>query len=104
MKPWTRPAICMGPTGKIQGSMKLMCVETGRKIVEQSYTKQPMSDSIIKKVKVLAEKDKAQNGIIFKNWWREMFEWDNQEYNEAQGKTGQNWNKSIQPLCGKQGD
>jgi len=32
MTPRTRPAICMGPTGNIQGSLKFMCVESGKKL------------------------------------------------------------------------
>ena len=64
MNPRTRPAICMGPTGNVQGSIKFMCVETGRKIVRND-TKPPMPDSIIKKVEKLAEKDKAEKGITY---------------------------------------
>ena len=67
MKPRTIPAICMGPTGNIQRSIKVMYVETGRKIVRLTYTKLPMPDSIILKVEGLAKKDRAQNGIIFRN-------------------------------------
>ena len=79
MKPRTRPAICMGLTGNIQWPIKFMCVETGRKIVWWSYTKLPMPDVIIKKVEGLAKKDRAQDGIIFRNQQREIFEWDNKE-------------------------
>ena len=75
-KPRTRPAICMGPTENIQGSIEFMCVETGRKIVRWSYTKLPMTDSIIKKVEGLAEKDRANNELFFRNQQREIFEWD----------------------------
>ena len=32
MSPRTRPAICMDPSGNIQGSIKFMCVETGEKM------------------------------------------------------------------------
>ena len=66
----------MGPTDNIQGSIKFMCVETGRKIVRWSYTKLPMTDSIIKKVEGLAEKDRANNELFFRNQQREIFEWD----------------------------
>ena len=41
-----------------------------------------------KKVEGLAEKDRAQNGIIFRNLKRETFEWDKKEYNDAQDETG----------------
>ena len=62
MKPRTRPAICMGPTGNIQGSIKFLCVERGIMIVRQSYTKLPLPDLIIKKVKGLAEKVRGSSG------------------------------------------
>ena len=51
-----RPAICLGPTGNFQGSIKFMCVETGLKIVIRNYTKLPMPDSVIKKVNLLKER------------------------------------------------
>ena len=46
----TRPGICLGSTGNLQGLIKFMCEDSGLKIVCQSYTKLPLSDSIIKKV------------------------------------------------------
>ena len=35
MNPRTRPAICMGPTGNIQGIIKFMCIESGGKMQEE---------------------------------------------------------------------
>ena len=55
-KPRTRPAICMGPSGSIQGSLKFVCIKTGKKIVRRSYTLLPMSVSVIKKIEKLADK------------------------------------------------
>ena len=57
MSPRTRPAICMGPSGYMQGSMKFMYMNTGKKIVRRNYKRLSMSNSIIKKVEELAEKD-----------------------------------------------
>ena len=44
---------------------------------------------IIKKVKKLAEKNWAENGIIFRNWQRESFIWKKEEYNENQNEAEQ---------------
>ena len=70
MTPRARPAICMGPTGNIQGSMKFMRVETGKKIFRRIFTRLPMPDLIEK----LAKKDRAENGINFRNRQKETFE------------------------------
>ena len=42
MTPQTRPAICIGPTGNFQGSIKFMYVESGKKIVRRSYSRLSM--------------------------------------------------------------
>jgi len=42
MNPRTRPAIYMGPSGNIQGSIKFMCINTGKKIMRRNYTRLPM--------------------------------------------------------------
>ena len=34
-----RPAMCMGPSGNIQGFIKFMCVNTWKKIVRRNYTR-----------------------------------------------------------------
>ena len=56
MIPRTRPAICMGPSGDIQASIKFMCINTGKKIVRRNYTRLPMSESVMRKVEEVAEK------------------------------------------------
>ena len=35
MNPRTRPAICMGPAGNIQGLIKFLYVETGKKLFHE---------------------------------------------------------------------
>ena len=47
-KPRTRPAICIGLSGNLQGLIKFMCIETAKKIVRRNYTRPPMHDSVIK--------------------------------------------------------
>ena len=80
----TRPAICMGQIGNLQGLIKFMCVQTGEKNVRRSYTRLPMPDSVIKKVEKLADRDKAKNGVSFKHRKKEIFDWENEEYSGKQ--------------------
>ena len=80
----TRPAICMGPMGNIQGSFKFMSVNTGKKIIRRNYTRLPMSESIIRKVEKLAEKAKNENGLHFRNRQKALLDWENEEQDENQ--------------------
>jgi hypothetical protein len=65
MEPRTRWAICLGPTGNLQGSYKFMSLTTGRKIVRRRFTELPITDSVIKEVAKWASKDQAMTGIKF---------------------------------------
>ena len=46
----------------------------------RNYTKLPMPDSVIKKVDLLADKDKAEMGVMFRNRKKENFDFKNEEY------------------------
>ena len=76
----TIQAICLGPTESFQGSIKFMCVNTGLKIVQRNYTKLPMPDSVMKKINLLAERDKTEAGVLFRNRNKESFTFENEEY------------------------
>ena len=67
INPKTRPAICMGPSGNIQKSIKFMCMDKGKNMVRRNYARLPMPDSIIKKVEKLADRARMKNRINFKN-------------------------------------
>jgi hypothetical protein len=56
MAPRTRGVICLGPTGNFQGSYKMMCHKTGRKLTRKQFQELPMPDSIIKRIEAMAEK------------------------------------------------
>ena len=71
----------MGPTGNIQGSIKVMCMKTRKKIVRKSFTRLPMPEFLIKKVGKLAKWDRADNVIVFGNGRKEIYDWENEEYN-----------------------
>jgi hypothetical protein len=67
MEPRIKWAICLGPTGNMQGSCKFMSLSTGKKIVRRKFTEMPISESVIRQVDKWAKKDRAQNGLTFLN-------------------------------------
>jgi hypothetical protein len=67
MAPRTRGVICIGPTGNFQGSYKMMCHKTGRKLTQKKFQELPMPDSIIKRIEAIAEKEKQENILVFSN-------------------------------------
>ena len=52
-KPRTQGAICLGPTGNVQGGFKFMSLQSGKKIVRRSWDEIPMSDTVIARVNTL---------------------------------------------------
>jgi len=43
-------AIALGPTGNLQGSVKIYCINTGRVLKHRSFTPMPMPNRVIKQV------------------------------------------------------
>ncbi len=82
LDPRTKWAICMGPTGNLQGSYKFLSLATGRKkVTRRKFTEMPITESVIKQVEAMAVKDGAVIGINFK--YRKGFEYEfdnNEEY------------------------
>jgi hypothetical protein len=58
MAPRTLGVICLGPTGNFQGSYKMMCHQTGRKLTRKQFQELPMPDSIIKRIEDITAKEK----------------------------------------------
>jgi hypothetical protein len=81
LDPRTKWAICMGPTGNLQGSYKFLSLATGKKVTQRKFTEMPITESVIKQVDKMAVKDRAVIGINFKD--RKGFEYEfdnNKEY------------------------
>ena len=78
MTPRTKPAICMGPTGNIQGSLKFMHVESGKKLWEEAIQDYRCLNQSLKSWK-LADRDKAESCINFKDWNKENCDWENED-------------------------
>jgi hypothetical protein len=74
LDPRTKWAICMGPTGNLQGSYKFLSLT-------RKFTEMPIMESVIKQVETMAVEDGAVIGINFKD--RKGFEYEfdnNKEY------------------------
>ena len=53
MRPWTKGAILLGPSGNLQGSFKFMALSTGKKIVRRTWDMISMPDTVIARVNTL---------------------------------------------------
>jgi hypothetical protein len=60
-----RAVICLGPTGNFQGSYKMMCIQTGRKVTRKMFKELPKPDSVIKRIEVIASKEKQDKVLVF---------------------------------------
>jgi hypothetical protein len=65
MAPRNRGVICLGPTGNFQGSYKMMCHQTGRKLTRKQFQELPMPESIIKRIEAIEEKEKQEKTLVF---------------------------------------
>jgi len=79
LEPRTNWAICMRPTGNLQGSYKFLSLATGKKVTQSKFTEMPVTDAVIKQVEEMAVKDGAIKGINFKDRKGLEYEFDNDE-------------------------
>jgi hypothetical protein len=77
LEPRTKWAICMGPTGYLQGSYKFLSLVTKKKVTRRKLTKMPVTKAVIKQVEEMAVKDGAVKGINFKDRKRVEYKFDN---------------------------
>jgi hypothetical protein len=61
----TRAVICLGPTGNFQGSYKMMCITTGRKVTCKQFKELPMPDSVVKRIEAISSKEKQDKVLVF---------------------------------------
>jgi hypothetical protein len=61
----TRAVICLGQTGNFQGSYKMMCIQTGRKVTRKQFKELPIPDSVIYRIKAIASKEKENKVLVF---------------------------------------
>jgi hypothetical protein len=63
MKERTRAAICLDPTVHFQGSYKLLCIRTGRRIKRKQFKELTVPASVITTVEALATRDKQEGSF-----------------------------------------
>ncbi len=69
-----------GTYWKLAGSYKFISLTTGKKIARCKFTEMPMTEAVMKQIKKWMMKDRAQNGLMFKNRNREEYKFnDNKE-------------------------
>jgi hypothetical protein len=79
LEPRTKWAICMGPTGNLQGSYKFLSLATGKKVTCRKFTEMPVTEAVIKHVEEMAVRDGAVKGISFKDRKGVEYKFDNDE-------------------------
>jgi hypothetical protein len=63
----TKGTICLGPTANFQGSYKILCLKTARKVTRKKIKELPMSASVIKRIEEISEREKRSEGLLFTN-------------------------------------
>jgi hypothetical protein len=71
----THTAIAMGPLGNLQGSVKFICLTTGRILKQREFTPYPMPDQVIKRGNQIGAKENQGRTFQFLNQRTEPYEW-----------------------------
>jgi len=69
------PAICLGPTGNIQGTYSFLSLVSGLVIKRRQFDELPAPDSIIKRVTALAGPDGVSSRLVFANRRKQPYDW-----------------------------
>ena len=75
MTPHTYKYIACGPTGNLQGSMKLYCLTTGSILKRRSFTPMPMPERVIKHVNAIGLQEKQGQVFRFVNRSKNPYKW-----------------------------
>ena len=63
----TQGAICLGPTGKLQGSYVFLLLRTGREITWSQFTELPTLPHITRRVISMTMHEKQKNRLVFED-------------------------------------
>ena len=69
------PAICLGPTGNLQGTYSFLNLATGLVIKRCHFTELPAPDSVIKRVTSLAGNNGISPSLVFMDHHKKPFDW-----------------------------
>ena len=75
MKPRGVPAICLGPTGNIQGTYNFLSLVTGLVIQRRHFTELPVPQSVIDRVAYLARNSGVSRDLVFADRHRVPYDW-----------------------------
>lgn len=78
MEPRTHPAIALGPSGNLQGSVKFFSLETGCVLRRRNFIIIPMPKSIIVRVNYIGKREKQGRRFVFANRNRKDFDWSDE--------------------------
>ena len=85
MKTRGLPAICLGPTGNIQGTYNFLNLTTGSVIKRQHFDKHPAPDSVINRVTTLAGASGVSPQLVFADRHKQPYDWPNDTANPRDG-------------------
>ena len=88
MMPRTHESIALGPSGNMQGTQKVFCINTGRVLKWRKITEYPLPTRVITKVNNWGKRSKKEeygNKLAFLNRHKEKYDWDNDEIAEEEG-------------------
>ena len=72
---WGTPAICLGPTGNIQGTHNFFSLMTGLVIKQRNFTELPIPQSVINRVTHFAQNSGVPSDLVFLNRHHVPFDW-----------------------------
>ena len=67
MEEGTQGAICLKPTGNLQGTYHFLSLHTGRKITRSKFTEVPDLSIVVKRVTRMAIAEKKEVGLLLEN-------------------------------------
>ena len=82
MTPSTHESIALGPTGNMQGTQKVFCINTGKVLKRRKITEFPLPSRVINKVNNWGKRSKIEeygNKLVFLDRHRQKYDWDNDE-------------------------
>jgi hypothetical protein len=81
----TSPAIILGPTGNLQGTYKMLNLDTGAKVKRRKWIPHPMPDSVIKQVERMGQSDGLPGTFDFADRSGVLFEWNEEVDEHSEG-------------------
>ena len=79
LAPRTHPAIAVGTTGSFRGTVKFLCLVTGRILNQREFNRFPMPDNMINRLNAWGKKTKSEiynNVIKFKDICKNHYHWE----------------------------